>query len=582
MWPFSPSIVRALFNGIPLDEEPTIKKELRGEEKRWRSMVDDVCEGNQDLTDIRNAISEMRHRRKKEFRNQQTASGGSTSAPSSPIATSEGIQNAQVVSTPLVESPRPLSPTPLVSIPPQASLPVVPQEVATHPRSESLQSPSPIRSTLITHETGVPGPRPAATTAPASTPPEADTRPLSPAVRPAICNPHIPGPIGRCSDLCQEIAMITLVISGKPSSPTLQPGFEPSQMKSVQAAIASRANEKDLMKFCPSRCEGQPRLDLMQWMLDNQADWPSNPSAAVVHAQIRQRLRKLIQQFASQSGRLPSSLYLEGVTCGDLNSQFGGSFADITVGQYRSQQVALKRLRLFQNTSTEDAEKLKKRLHHELLVWKNLRNPNILPMLGIDQTINPRNPSMVLPWMNKGSVRFYLKNRTEDDQFDFEALEVIVRKWDNVLVDGDDNIRLADFGLAVLIQQAQGSIGYGSTRGGNPRWLSPELIEPEQFPGQDQSRRPTKASDIYSFACVCIELYTKQEPFGGQFVDGQITRQVMAGTRPSRPTFLGREGKVMDDTLWSLLTRCWAHNPEGRPTADLLVEKISLWLSQYP
>ena len=75
-----------------------------------------------------------------------------------------------------------------------------------------------------------------------------------------------------------------------------------------------------------------------------------------------------------------------------------------------------------------------------------------------------------------------------------------------MLVDDDDNVCLTDFGLADLIREAQDSIGYGSTRGGNPRWLSPELIDPELFPEQDQSGRPTFARDIYSFACVCIEV----------------------------------------------------------------------------
>ena len=79
-----------------------------------------------------------------------------------------------------------------------------------------------------------------------------------------------------------------------------------------------------------------------------------------------------------------------------------------------------------------------------------------------------------------------------------------------MLVDDDDNICLTDFGLAVFIREAQDSIGYGSTRGGNPRWLSPELIDPELFAEQDQSGRPTFASDIYSFACGCIEVNAQQ------------------------------------------------------------------------
>ncbi len=43
-------------------------------------------------------------------------------------------------------------------------------------------------------------------------------------------------------------------------------------------------------------------------------------------------------------------------------------------------------------------------------------------------------------------------------------------------------------------------------RGGNFRWLAPELMLPELTDGESPSGRPTFASDIYSFACVCIEV----------------------------------------------------------------------------
>ncbi len=39
----------------------------------------------------------------------------------------------------------------------------------------------------------------------------------------------------------------------------------------------------------------------------------------------------------------------------------------------------------------------------------------------------------------------------------------------------------------------------------------------------------------------------------------------------------------MDDTLWSIVTRCWAHAPSSRPIAEEPVAEISatLWLSPY-
>ena len=72
-----------------MDEEPTIRKVLVDEEHRWRDRIDKVCEGNQDLTEIRDAISDVRMRRKREFRLQQQiaklASKATKSRPSGPL-----------------------------------------------------------------------------------------------------------------------------------------------------------------------------------------------------------------------------------------------------------------------------------------------------------------------------------------------------------------------------------------------------------------------------------------------------------------------------------------------------------------
>ena len=48
---------------------------------------------------------------------------------------------------------------------------------------------------------------------------------------------------------------------------------------------------------------------------------------------------------------------------------------------------------------------------------------------------------------------------------------------------------------------------YGSTiahGGGATRWTAPELMDPEDF--NCESDRPTTRSDMYSFACICVEV----------------------------------------------------------------------------
>lgn len=101
-------------------------------------------------------------------------------------------------------------------------------------------------------------------------------------------------------------------------------------------------------------------------------------------------------------------------------------------------------------------------------------------------------------WYTETCVRYVTHVNSER----YAELIVFNISQDNILVDEDENVYISDFGLAVYAQA--GSTKYGSSRGGNVRWLAPELIDPEQF-GSD-STRPTFASDIYSLGCLCVEV----------------------------------------------------------------------------
>ncbi|KAJ6550448.1 hypothetical protein DFH09DRAFT_885630, partial [Mycena vulgaris] len=65
------------------------------------------------------------------------------------------------------------------------------------------------------------------------------------------------------------------------------------------------------------------------------------------------------------------------------------------------------------------------------------------------------------------------------------------------------------------------------------------------------------ASDIYAFACVCLELYAGHPPFhDALFHDALVMFQVVGGMRPGRPT-----RDLIPDHIWN-----WAHNSADRPT----------------
>ena len=63
---------------------------------------------------------------------------------------------------------------------------------------------------------------------------------------------------------------------------------------------------------------------------------------------------------------IPSSLRLEGVRCTDGESLGSGAFADVFCGEYRSERVALKRLRISAADSEEKKQKNKK---VNVLIW---------------------------------------------------------------------------------------------------------------------------------------------------------------------------------------------------------------------
>ena len=79
----------------------------------------------------------------------------------------------------------------------------------------------------------------------------------------------------------------------------------------------------------------------------------------------------------------------------------------------------------------------------------------------------------------------------------------------NILVDSGFCARLADFGLAVIIDE---STAGGATDNcglwGTYRWMAPELLLPEKFgfPGELSKRLPSMSTDIYAVGMTILEV----------------------------------------------------------------------------
>ncbi|KAK7687327.1 hypothetical protein QCA50_009833 [Cerrena zonata] len=137
----------------------------------------------------------------------------------------------------------------------------------------------------------------------------------------------------------------------------------------------------------------------------------------------------------------------------------------------------------------------------------------------------------------------------------------------NILINEDNSACLADFGLSAFSDITSNQ--FATIQGGVESWLAPEILDPEAF--DIASDRQTHAGDIYSFACVCIELYTGRDPWN-EVSRYSVLLRVLKGERPVRPKF--HDTVEMEDSLWDLIQTCWTPLPNERPMASRLVEQI--------
>ncbi|KAK6969390.1 kinase-like protein [Favolaschia claudopus] len=289
--------------------------------------------------------------------------------------------------------------------------------------------------------------------------------------------------------------------------------------------------------------------------------------------------RKLMQRISEAQDQLPTSLFINGVHDPDEHPTFGGGFGDVYCAFYDGKRVALKRIRTF---TAELRNPKRMKFCREALVWQGLRHPNILPFLGIDRHSFPSSFCMVSPWMKHGTILKFLadRGRTDIHRLTLEIAQGlhylhsrnIVHgdlKGGNILVTDDGHACLSDFGLATTIQDGDPqitstAIASGSNHAGSLRWTAPELLVPEQF-GCERFLK-TRATDVYAFACVCIELETGKVPFA-EVTEIQAMFNILRGIRPDQP-------ETMTDTMYDLVTEAWAENFRDRPNTRTIIRLL--------
>ncbi|KAJ8587861.1 kinase-like protein, partial [Rhizopogon salebrosus TDB-379] len=118
----------------------------------------------------------------------------------------------------------------------------------------------------------------------------------------------------------------------------------------------------------------------------------------------------------------------------------------------------------------------------------------------------------------------------------------------NVLINGQGEPVLADFGLSFLGMELTESSYFSSCKPGNVRWAAPELFI--DLPDGSPCRACVK-SDIYSVGCVMLQVLSGRVPYD-MWSDFKVISEKFKGKEPLRL----REAPI-DDQHWEFMRRCW-------------------------
>ncbi|KAF5404931.1 Non-specific serine/threonine protein kinase [Paragonimus heterotremus] len=239
-----------------------------------------------------------------------------------------------------------------------------------------------------------------------------------------------------------------------------------------------------------------------------------------------------------------------------------GNFAKVKLATHLStgKQVAIKII-----DKSELSSSSRKKLSREVNLMKGLDHPNIIKLLEIIDT--EKIMYLVLEYASGGELYEYLavhgrmKEKTAREKFRqiLSAVEychqkcIIHRdlKMENLLLDSDLNIKLADFGFANEYQVGKKL----NTFCGSPPYAAPELFRGKEYEGPEV--------DVWSLGVILFKLVTGNLPFDGHSLS-ELRERVLRG-RYRIPFYMSTECE-------RLLKKMLVLNPAKRYSLQALMK----------
>jgi len=231
-------------------------------------------------------------------------------------------------------------------------------------------------------------------------------------------------------------------------------------------------------------------------------------------------------------------------------------------------QVALK----VPHAEMESDPILLERFKREQEIGQELDHPGVVKTYNSEQRSRPY---MVIEWVEGRLLRAILNEEGLDnkgrlpidravkvtlgicDALDYMHKHGVVHrdlKPENVMVDGEDHIKLIDFGIAMKEDARRLTFA-----GPSPMLGTPDYISPEQVKGQRGDQR----SDIYALGAMLYEMVTGEPPFSGPNPLAVMNERVLTDPKPAR-----KLNPEISPQLQEILQRALERDPRHRyPTA---------------
>lgn len=241
-----------------------------------------------------------------------------------------------------------------------------------------------------------------------------------------------------------------------------------------------------------------------------------------------------------------------------------GGYGEVYRGMWGGTEVAIKML--FNDNLNP---KLLSDLRKEVDLLCKLRHPNIILFMGA--CTEPETPCIITEYLGRGSMANLLIDESISIDWGLKlqlAIDaargmaylhsrnpVIIHrdlKTDNLLVDDNWQVKVADFGLATVKSKT-----FAKTMCGTTGWVAPEVLNDQGY---------TEKADVYSFAIILWELFTRQIPYAGKNTM-QVVRSVDRGERLPIPDACPAD-------YAELITTCWETDSSKRPSFQEVLQRL--------